>query len=150
VCPTLGWDASVPVPPQIEAVRNRFGLTWDDAKAQARTLYEAGVRLVSGGDSGINPAKRHGVLPQAVAELASLGVPAGEALASATGRAADACGLGARTGRLRPGLCADLLLLDGNPLVDIEALRAVRTVVARGREVAPPGQAGGGRPPVMR
>lgn len=57
------------------------------------------------------------------------------ALSSATSVAAKACGLTDRTGRLRAGLDADLLIVDGNPLQDITVLRAVRTVVSRGREV---------------
>jgi imidazolonepropionase-like amidohydrolase len=38
-----------------------------------------------------------------------------------------------RTGRLRRGLAADLLIVDGDPLTDPTELRDVRTVVARGR-----------------
>jgi imidazolonepropionase-like amidohydrolase len=39
------------------------------------------------------------------------------------------------SGRLRAGLAADLLIVDGNPMTDPTALRNVRTVVARGRLV---------------
>ena len=46
-------------------------------------------------------------------------------------------GLGGRTGRLAPGLDADLLLVDGDPVADPSALERVRLVVSRGREVAP-------------
>jgi imidazolonepropionase-like amidohydrolase len=80
-------------------------------------------------------AKPHGVLREAVIDLTESSISAEEALASATGRAADAIGLGDRTGRLRAGLAADLLIVDGNPMTDPTALRNVRTVVARGRLV---------------
>jgi imidazolonepropionase-like amidohydrolase len=40
-------------------------------------------------------------------------------LASATAVAARHCGLTDRKGRLRPGLDADLLVVDGDPLIDI-------------------------------
>jgi cytosine/adenosine deaminase-related metal-dependent hydrolase len=56
-------------------------------------------------------------------------------LESRTRRAARACGLTERTGRLLAGLDADLLLVTGDPSTDVTALRAVRTVVRRGRQI---------------
>jgi imidazolonepropionase-like amidohydrolase len=53
----------------------------------------------------------------------------------ATTDAADAIGLGDDTGRLAGGYRADLLLVDGDPLNDLEALRDVRAVMAGGRLV---------------
>jgi imidazolonepropionase-like amidohydrolase len=49
--------------------------------------------------------------------------------------AARTCGLGERKGRLRPGYDADLLLVEGDPLADISALRQVSAVVLRGQMV---------------
>ncbi|MGX5655451.1 hypothetical protein ACWKWC_11820, partial [Geodermatophilus nigrescens] len=51
--------------------------------------------------------------------------------------AAGAGGLEHRTGRLAPGLDADLLLVDGDPVRDVAALARVRLVVSRGREPVP-------------
>ena len=78
----------------------------------------------------------NGIFPQAVIKLVDCGVPATTALASATSLAADACGLTRRTGRLRAGIDADLLLVNGDPVIDITAIRDVRTVVSRGRIVS--------------
>jgi imidazolonepropionase-like amidohydrolase len=100
-------------------------------------MYDAGVTIISGGDSGIGAGKPHGLLPWAVIELASAGVPAQAALASATSRAADACGFGDRKGRIRPGFDADLLLVDGDPLTDPHALTRPHTVVVRGHASGP-------------
>lgn len=75
------------------------------------------------------------MLPEAIIDLLDCGVPAELALASATTTSAAALGLTDRTGMLQAGLEADLLIVDGNPLQDITALRSVRTVVSRGREV---------------
>ena len=102
---------------------------------QVGQLLAAGVTLVSGGDSGINPGKGHGVLPVSIAALVKAGASTAQALSSATGLAAQACGLAGQTGRLRAGLDADLLIVEGNPIEDIAALQAVHTVVSRGREV---------------
>jgi imidazolonepropionase-like amidohydrolase len=110
----------------------RTHTSWEDRLTQVADLHRAGVRLISGADSGINPSKPHGVLPIAVGQMVDCGVPATAALASATGAAAAACGVAGRTGRLAPGLDADLLLVAGDPTVDLAALRAVRLVVSRG------------------
>ncbi|GAA2725194.1 amidohydrolase family protein [Cellulomonas aerilata] len=137
VCPTLGRNLDAPPPPQVLAVMARTGMTWEARLAQVAELHRAGVTLVSGGDSGISPGKPHGVMPVAVSDLVQCGVPPSAALASATSAAADACGLGHRTGRLRAGLDADLLLVTGDPMLDVDALRAVALVVSRGRHVPP-------------
>lgn len=135
VCPTLGRRLGLTeLPPQIKAMMAKTGMTWEGRRAQVGELYRAGVRLISGSDGGISPGKPHGILPESIIELVDCGVPAAEALATATSRAADACRIGDRAGRLRPGLSADLLLVDGDPLRDITALRDVRLVVARGEK----------------
>jgi imidazolonepropionase-like amidohydrolase len=140
VCPTLGYDLSPwggRPPPHMKSVMQRIGFTMEDRLAQVGYLYRGGVTLVSGVDSGIHPVKAHGNLPLAVIELVDCGVPQTAALASATSLAAQACGLTARTGRLRAGLDADLLIVDGDPNTDITALRDVGTVVSRGRVLHP-------------
>jgi imidazolonepropionase-like amidohydrolase len=140
VCPTLGRDLTRTggaVPPQIKAMMERTGTTWEARLAQVGDLYRAGVTLMSGADSGINPGKPHGLLPISVAELVACGAPVGEALASATRVAAQGCGLADRTGRLRPGLAADLLLVDGDLTIDVTALRRPHAVVSRGRVITP-------------
>jgi imidazolonepropionase-like amidohydrolase len=139
VCPTLGRAPGVTPPPQFLAVMARTGMTWERRLAQVTALLDAGVRPVSGTDGGINPGKPHGILAEAVIDLVDAGAPVDLALASATSAAARACGLEARTGRLAAGLDADLLVVDGDPLSHVQALRAVRTVVSRGRSVGPDG-----------
>jgi len=135
VCPTLGRALGSEPPPQVKALMERTGATWESRLEQVVDLYRAGVILVSGADSGISPGKPHGVLPEAVIDLLDCGVPADVALASATSLAARACGLADRTGRLHAGLDADLLIVDGDPMQGITALRNVRAVVSRGRDV---------------
>jgi imidazolonepropionase-like amidohydrolase len=140
VCPTVGTDfgpAAVP-PPEATARLAELGFSLADGLKHVGDLHRAGITLISGVDSGINPFKPHGFLPGSVAALVDCGVPEVVALASATGLAADACGLTARTGRLRAGLDADLLLVRGDPSRDIKALSAIHTVVRAGHIAARP------------
>lgn len=74
-------------------------------------------------------------MPECGVELVRAGLVPAEALSASTSEAARACGLGDRTGRLAPGLDADLPAVEGDPLADPAALRTVRLVVARGRPV---------------
>ncbi|MGY1652471.1 amidohydrolase family protein [Geodermatophilus sp. SYSU D01119] len=135
VGPTLGLAEGAVPPPRVQALIARLGMTEEARAADAARLHAAGVRLVSGVDSGIAPGKPHGIVARAVASLAGAGVLAADALATATAGAARACGLGHRTGRLAPGLDADLLLVDGDPTRDVAALARVRLVVSRGRQL---------------
>jgi imidazolonepropionase-like amidohydrolase len=101
-----------------------------------RRLYEAGVTIVCSSDAGIGPPKPHDVLPYSIATMVeSVGVPPVAALRSATSVAAEACGVGDRKGRLAPGFDADILAVDGDPLVDVGALRAVTAVFRAGLRV---------------
>lgn len=142
VCPTIGVDMQLmkTPPPAVQAMMDRMGVTAEQM-LQARwdfvgRLHQAGVRLVSGVDSGIGPAKRHGVLPHAVCELVTAGLSVAEALATATSGAAEACGLSARKGRLAPGYDADLLVVDGDLETDVTALHRPRSVLLRGLPVS--------------
>ena len=132
VCPTLGVAAGSTPPAALLAIMQRTGMTWEARQAHAARMHRAGVRLVSGSDGGIGPRKPHSVLPEAVADLVAGGVPAADALATATWCAAQSCGLGKHKGRLRAGYDADLLVVDGNPLDDIAALRRVSAVILNG------------------
>jgi imidazolonepropionase-like amidohydrolase len=135
VCPTVGWAPGVPLtaPPAMVARMAQAGITLDAFRAAIARSHGAGVGLVAGSDAGIAPTKPHGVLPETLVALVEAGVPATEALAMATSKAAKACGLGHRKGRLRAGYDADLLLVDGDPLADIGALRQTSKVILHGR-----------------
>lgn len=137
VCPTLGKSSEAVPAPALLALMQRTGYTFEARQQLAGRMHRAGVRLVAGSDAGISAGKPHGILPEAVADLIAGGVPAAQALAAATSVAAQACGLGHRKGRLRAGYDADLLLVQGNPLVGISALNRVTAVVLRGTMVHP-------------
>ena len=56
-----------------------------------------------------------------------------DAIVGATSLAAESMGLGTQIGALAPGLQADLVAVDGDPLQDITALRRVMFVMKGGR-----------------
>ena len=59
-------------------------------------------------------------------------------LRASTADAATALGLQSVTGRLKPGLAADILLVHGKPLENLAALKEPAAVWARGRDVVLP------------
>ncbi len=137
VCPT-GGRLGRELHPRVAALMERFKLTDETFNRHFGAMHEAGVRLVAGDDSGINPGKPHGILPAAVADLVGYGLGVTQALAAATAVAADAIGLGGVTGRLRPGLAADLLIVDGDLRRGVGALARPVTVVVGGDAPADP------------
>ncbi len=100
--------------------------------ANARRLYESGATLVIGSDAGIAPAKPHDVLPWAIKMATIVGMTPAGALRASTSAAATACGLGDRKGRIATGYDADLLIVDGDPRQDLDALHRIRAVYLRG------------------
>ncbi|WP_067826536.1 amidohydrolase family protein [Actinomadura kijaniata] len=129
VCPTVhhGWPGI--------AARREPGWLEDRLTAIGRAR-ELGVTLVFGTDTGVRGAG-FGRVAEAFALLVRAGQPPAEVIASATVEAARACGLADVTGRLAPGLAADLLVVDGDPTADVTAIAAVRHVVAAGRPAEP-------------
>ncbi len=103
--------------------------------ANMRRLVEMGAVTVVGTDAGIGPTKPHDVLRHALPMVQAAGMSAAGALQAMTSVAATACGLGATKGRLAPGYDADILAVDGDPLVDAGALHRIRAVYARGSRV---------------
>ena len=56
-----------------------------------------------------------------------------QALTAATKNAAEMCGVGTELGTVEPGKLADLIVVDGNPLDDIENIRKLELVMKEGR-----------------
>ena len=67
-----------------------------------------------------------------------VGVSNAFALYTATCRGAEMAGIGAITGTLEPGKCADMIVVEKNPLEDLRALRNVDMVVSQGKVLRSP------------
>ncbi|HWS98774.1 MAG TPA: amidohydrolase family protein [Pyrinomonadaceae bacterium] len=99
-------------------------LKLNHALAAVGALHRAGVPILAGTDAP-GPGVAHGLgLHRELELLVRSGLMPIEALASATSRPARAFGLRDR-GRIAKGLRADLLLVDGDPTVDITATRRI-------------------------
>lgn len=97
-----------------------------------RRLHEAGVRLVPGTDDIVGFT-----LHRELELYVQAGIPNAEVIRLATSAAADIADVGVKVGRIAPGQAADLLVVDGNPLEDITALRR-GVLVVRGDRVHRP------------
>jgi imidazolonepropionase-like amidohydrolase len=113
-------------------------LTGGDSSAASRELAQAvalahrvGVRLVFGTDGGVLP---HGQNAQEFIALYQAGIPLLDVLRSATTNAARALGLDS-LGQIAPGMVADIVALDGDPLADVTAFQRVKFVMSRGQVV---------------
>ncbi|MGI8551302.1 MAG: amidohydrolase family protein [Dehalococcoidia bacterium] len=118
------------------------------AEAQDRSIrlaIKAGLKIAAGTDAG-NLHTHHGNNAQEITLLNHFGLPRIEALRAATSRAADLLDLVDETGRLRPGLSADLIVVDGDPFQDLSILeggKSVQAVMLRGAWVRTIGSSGG-------
>ena len=114
-----------------------------DSIANARYLHELGVPLVAGNDAGWRYTRFDNFYRE-LQLLADAGLTPLEAIHAATGRAAALLRIEGQRGTLRPGLCADIIAVDGDPRCDVTELERVRCVMkggvvykASGKPVAP-------------
>lgn len=108
----------------------------EDRADSFRRAYRAGVRFAAGTDAG-TPFNHHGGLPDEIAGMVHIGLSPAETLIAATRNAAANLGMSDSLGTIEVGKVADLVLVDGDPLTDITALRRVRRVIQGGVPLPP-------------
>lgn len=101
-------------------------------QATVRKAHALGVKLVTGGDTSYGPQSTTRISHE-ITNFVMLGLTPLEALQSATILAAELFRLERRTGAVEPGLEADLIAVEGNPLEDIRAVQDVLLVISNGR-----------------
>ena len=99
-------------------------------RASFKAALAAGVTILNGSDVGVFP---HGENARELELMVAYGMPAADALKSATAIAARVLHMENRIGRIREGLAADLVAVEGDPTKDISALRRVKLVMKDGR-----------------
>jgi imidazolonepropionase-like amidohydrolase len=103
-----------------------------------KTLYDAGVLVGFGTDSGAMPARIPGFSEhRELEDMVQAGLTPMQAIVCATSSNAALLGIEATRGTLRPGKRADLIVLAANPLDDITNTRSIVTIFHDGRTVAP-------------
>jgi imidazolonepropionase-like amidohydrolase len=107
----------------------------DRARESFRRVVRAGVRQACGTDAG-TPFNPHGNTPMEIARMADWGLTALKALQSATSNAAALLRVDDRVGTVAPGMAADLVLYDGDPVDDLGVLLKPALVLKAGERVA--------------
>jgi imidazolonepropionase-like amidohydrolase len=129
-CPTLaagdatsqyaGWKKGVdPEPARLARKRVTF-----------KAALDAGVKMCFGGDVGVYA---HGDNVRELELMVDYGMSPAAALVAATSGNASYFRQGERYGRVKPGLLADLIAVEGDPAANIKALRQVKFVMKGGK-----------------
>ena len=95
-----------------------------------RRAHRGGARIAFGTDGGVYP---HGDNALQFAYMVQYGMTPLEAIQAATLNAAELMGWQDRVGALEPGYFADLIAVEGDPLVDVTSLERVRFVMKGGK-----------------
>jgi imidazolonepropionase-like amidohydrolase len=118
-----------------EAVaKRRREMAQPEGYAGIRRAAEAGVRVAFGTDAG-SPVVPHNEIVSELKYMITAGVCADSwaALRSITMRASELLQLDTRLGTVSAGKTADLLVVRGDPVTDLESLRNVERVYVNGR-----------------
>ncbi len=95
-----------------------------------RQAIDAGVKICFGGDVGVFA---HGDNARELEMMVDYGMNPIEALKSATSVNADAFHINKEVGRIKNGLFADILVVEGNPTKQISDIRKVKLVMKDGK-----------------
>jgi imidazolonepropionase-like amidohydrolase len=96
-------------------------------RASFKAALDAGVTILSGSDVGVFP---HGDNVRELELMVQYGMTPIDALKAATSVAGQV--LHMDIGRVQPGMLADLIAIQGDPLKDITALRQIKLVMKAG------------------
>lgn len=97
----------------------------DIHKESIKKAYEAGVKIAMGTDAGVFP---HGINLRELGLMCEIGMSPMEAIVASTKTAAECMGWGEKVGTIEAGKWADLILLNSNPLEDIEVVENHETL----------------------
>jgi imidazolonepropionase-like amidohydrolase len=118
-----GTQGGFPVRPGYTAEHYRQG--YQRMQDLVMAIYRGGVRMVAGTDNSCS-------VQDELAIYGSAGIPVPELLRMATLGAAEVAGRGGMLGSIEPGKLADLILVDADPMANIQNTRRVSWVLKGG------------------
>lgn len=139
LCPTVAAGDAVAQYRGWKKVRDKQGkLTGPEPtrvvnkKISFQLALDAGVTICMGGDAGVFS---HGDNARELEMMVEYGMSPLAVLKSATSVNADVFGYASTIGRVKKGLLADILIVDGDPLLDIKNVRNIKMVMKGGKVV---------------
>jgi len=112
-----------------QKILDKEALVGKQQRENFRRAVRAGVKVAYGTDAGVYP---HGWNGKQFVFMVRYGLTPMQAIQSATTSAADLLGWTDKVGAVAPGLYADLIAVDGDPLSDITELERVKFVMKGG------------------
>lgn len=121
---------------QNDADRSRKLQAFETAKRNLQKMDSAGVKIAMGTDSGAQPVRAQGFSEhQELLLMTEAGIKPQNVIRYATLNGAALLGIDHTTGTLAPGMKADFMMLDGNPLQNIKATRSINAIWKGGRQI---------------
>ncbi len=141
---TTGYpSAGIPGGGFYYTMSRRFPMSHEQQLEMVREAHKAGIPLVVGTDIPFAGESRYpGSYFTELGFLKQAGLKDQELLVAATRVGAEVLGMGDKLGTLEAGKLADVLIVGSDPLENIQNLRDLRYLIANGREVRGPVQAG--------
>jgi imidazolonepropionase-like amidohydrolase len=99
-----------------------------------RRAHELGIKIATGVDTYYGP-EAYSRVSREVGLLVAEGISNFDAIRGATSLNAELLGIDSETGSIQPGLDADLIVVDRNPLQDIRSLQDILIVISNGQVV---------------
>jgi len=135
----LQKQVSVPTLTMMQAVAKNIPMAnFSAANASVTILHKVGITILTGTDANLQPGVPAGVpfgssIHLEMELLVAAGISTVETLQAATSLPAKMFGMLDR-GVIKPGMRADLLLINGDPIADIRATRDIKGVWVAGME----------------